>query len=158
MTNMRPITHKILAILVTVAVLLSGCSVDTSGDRQVGFETGDVINRTNTEYQFESRLSGVAHRTSNRVYRDVHIEFYANESTLIKSISIGSISTGANGTIVTTILPTSPQFVVISSPEFDDDSKLEVFGLKRVCPDRYNSYTITDNQRFPTTTSETVCS
>lgn len=120
-----------MLVIVCIVVLTAGCSVDTSGERQVGLETGDVVVETDGEYRFESRLSAVAQRTEDRTYTNVTVTFYANRTVPMKSIPIGSVSTAGNGTSLSVSLRSPPEYVIVSSPDFRKDNKLTIFNLKR---------------------------
>lgn len=142
-----------MLVVVCIVVFTAGCSVDTSGERQVGLETGDVVAETDGGYRFESRLSAVAQRTDDRTYTNVTVTFYANRTVLMESIPIGSVSTVGNGIPISVSLRSPPEYVIVSSPDFTKDEKLTVFNLKRN-GSRYTAYIRDASDPF--TTSSTV--
>lgn len=128
----------------------AGCfQVEPQGNRQIGFETGRVVASTDGEYVFESRLSGVSHRTENRTYQNVSVEFYSSDRQLLAKKDAPSISTDDQGSVVTVMLDEKPGFIVPVSPDFWEDSNLEVYGLEEMDNGQYDWYRVTSGRTFP---------
>lgn len=117
------------------------------GDRAVGIEYGDVINKSGSSYLFSSDVYASAYRTDNRSYDDVTVRFYSGNRTLISSESIGTIRTG-NRKTVQKQLTQQPEFIVVISPAFWEDSNLRVFGLAHKEDGIYVEYRVSENSLF----------
>lgn len=132
------------------AFALAGCfQIELPGNREVGFETGRVVEQSNAGYAIDSRLSAVAHRTEDRVYREVSIEFYSIDRRLLSTIRTPDISTTGRGTVGTETFDPKPVFVVPAPPDLWDDSNLEVYGLDGSSGEHYEWYRVRNDIRFP---------
>lgn len=117
------------------------------GDRAVGIEYGDVMNKSESGYKISSDVYASSYRTDDRVYDDVTVRFYSENRTLIASKNIGAIETGSRKTIQKQ-LSQRPEFIVVLSPAFWEDSNLRVYGLSHKEDGIYVEYRVSEDSLF----------
>jgi hypothetical protein len=141
---MRKITILFLIFLGFTARCMQ---TEPPGDRAVGIEYGDVINKSESSYKFSSDVYASAYRTDDKSYDDVTVEFYSKNRTLIASKNIGAIETGSRKTIQKQ-LSQRPEFIVVASSTFWEDSNLRVYGLSHKEGGIYVEYRVSENSLF----------
>lgn len=116
-------------------------------DRAVGIEYGDVINESESGYKFSSDVYASAYRTDDRFYDDVTVKFFSENRTLVASKNIGAIGTGSRKNVQKQ-LSQRPEFIVVVSPTFWEDSNLRVYGLSHKEDGIYVEYRVSENSLF----------
>lgn len=135
---------------VSTGALVGGCTqLESPGNREVGFEVGAVVTRSDDQYRFESRLSAVAHRTDGRTYEDITVEFYGRDEQLLDRVTVPAITTDEEGEMVHATLTAEPVAVVLDSPTFWDDPNLIVYGLVRSDSEWYDRYEVSETRELP---------
>lgn len=115
---------------VGVAIFSTGC-IEPSGPREVGFESSDVVSKSDPGYEFESSLRADAIRTKGRTYEEIVIEFYDADHQLLAEETVSQLVTDGPGTVVSVTLNAEPVVVVPVSQTFWTDSNLHVYGLTK---------------------------
>lgn len=144
--------RQIALALVLASAPLSGCFIEPGEGTMLIFH-GD-IGLSDGEFEMEGYVSFDAGIPSKDVYRDVSLELYAANESLVYKEDLGDIHNGTQRVNTSVTHSPPPEYVIFDSPDFwDDDTATEYYVRSEEAYRGYQVKVATESSDLPITPS-----